>query len=294
MSRPDVAREDWLTAALRNAPRCETAEVDGAPIAYRCWGSAGRTPVVLVHGSSANSAWWEHVAPHLAHDRLVVAFDLSGHGDSGRRPAYDYDTWAREIHMIARTACGGQPPVVVAHSFGGVVALHADQLAPRSLASVVAVDAPLRRLADDVWIDKVARSSKPIRLYRTRSNAVAAFHAVPAQAIDERIRVAVAQRSITSVDGGWRWKFDRRVYDRPQFDLDALRPTDTPVTLIRAEFGSLSLDASRTVAGQLGPATEEITILGAHHHVMFDQPIALIATLQALLCDIDRARRSED
>ena len=104
------------------------------PIHYRRWGATDRPGLVLVHGGAAHSGWWDHVAPLLAGEYCVVALDLSGHGDSGRRDRYDMDTWAREVIAVAEHSCLPAPPIVVAHSMGGWVGItlaadHGDDLA---------------------------------------------------------------------------------------------------------------------------------------------------------------------
>src|SRR5487761_12732 len=99
-----AASPAWFTEALA-APVTEgQAVVDGVPIAYRAWGGPGSRGVVLVHGGAAHSRWWDHIGPLLASDRRVVAIDLSGHGDSGRRESYSFDAWAREILAVAADA----------------------------------------------------------------------------------------------------------------------------------------------------------------------------------------------
>ena len=85
---------------------CSTHELDvaGARIRYLVWEpsvTTRRSPLLLLHGSSAHAQWWTHVAGILATDRRVVAIDLSGHGDSARRPVYDLELWADELLEIA-------------------------------------------------------------------------------------------------------------------------------------------------------------------------------------------------
>ena len=75
----------WFLDALATPPEHAETEVDGVPIHYRRWGSTARPGLVLVHGGAAHSGWWDHIAPLLAGEYCVVALDLSGHGDSGRR-----------------------------------------------------------------------------------------------------------------------------------------------------------------------------------------------------------------
>src|ERR1700730_4998919 len=120
---------EWFTQAL-SVPVAERVTVlDGVPVAYRMWGSSqnGRG-IVLVHGGAAHSRWWDHIGPLLASDRRVVAIDLSGHGDSGRRPSYSLDGWAREVLAVAEDAGIAAPPTVIGHSMGGLVTLRAAAL----------------------------------------------------------------------------------------------------------------------------------------------------------------------
>src|SRR5581483_3755345 len=98
--------------------------VGGCPIAVRRWGEPSRPGLLLVHGGGAHSRWWDHVAPFFAHDCYVTALDLSGHGDSGRHPVYTFDVWGREIAEVAVATPCLQPPVVVAHSLGGLATFH--------------------------------------------------------------------------------------------------------------------------------------------------------------------------
>jgi pimeloyl-ACP methyl ester carboxylesterase len=274
---------EWYRAALDCPGRRAVVVSDGAEICYRTWGDGPQTPVLLVHGSGANSAWWDHIAPHLAQGRRVVALDLSGHGDSSRRRGYGYQQWAHEVRAVVGHADLAARPAIVGHSFGGAVALHAHELFAGFFAAVITIDSPLRALSAPDWARKVARATQPLRVYESRAEAVRAFRTVPGQPVAEYLRAHVAGESVTPVHGGWRWKFDPAVFERPQFDAGSLAPSPSAVALVRAEFGSMSAETSRTVAHTLGPQARELTILNAHHHVMFDQPVALIAVLQTLI-----------
>src|ERR1700733_9357068 len=92
----------WFTQSL-SAPVAERVTVvDGVPIAYRMWGDSRSGPGVgLVHGGAGTSRWRRPTGPLLAIARRVVASDLSGHGDSGRRESYGFDAWAGEILAVA-------------------------------------------------------------------------------------------------------------------------------------------------------------------------------------------------
>src|ERR1700759_521858 len=95
----------WFRSALDDAPEHRETEVAGARVHLRCWGDERRPGLVLLHGGAAHSGWWDHIAPFFADTPRVVAPDLTGHGDSGWRPAYDMRAWADEV--MAAAAAGG-------------------------------------------------------------------------------------------------------------------------------------------------------------------------------------------
>ena len=78
----------WFTAAVSTPAAEAVVDVDGTAIAYRAYGDRGGRGLMLLHGGAAHARWWDHIAPLLTADHRVVAVDLSGHGDSGRRGAY--------------------------------------------------------------------------------------------------------------------------------------------------------------------------------------------------------------
>ena len=77
----------WFRDALAATPRDREIEVEGTPIHYLEWGEPDRPGLVFVHGGAAHAHWWSPIAPLFLREYRVVALDLSGHGDSGRREA---------------------------------------------------------------------------------------------------------------------------------------------------------------------------------------------------------------
>ena len=94
----------WFTTALAAEAQPGAVLVAGTEITYRAWGTPGASGLILVHGGAAHARWWDHIAPLLTTGRRVLAVDLSGHGDSGRRAAYSLDAWAEEVMAVAAAA----------------------------------------------------------------------------------------------------------------------------------------------------------------------------------------------
>lgn len=81
----------------------------------------GSGPVlVALHGMTENRHFWDRVPLH-EHFR-IVRVDLRGHGDSPRVGPYDPWTLAADVHQLLNGLGISEPPLVVGHSYGGVVA----------------------------------------------------------------------------------------------------------------------------------------------------------------------------
>src|SRR5487761_344750 len=282
----------WFTRAL-SAPVTERGTVlDGVPVAYRMWGSSqnGRG-IVLVHGGAAHSRWWDHIGPLLTVDRRVIAIDLSGHGDSGRRESYSFDGWAREILAVAADA-GLAAPTVIGLSMGGVVTLRLAALFGSRIEGAVVIDSPVRNPAPEQHAAQDRRVFRVLRVYRSREAAIARFRPVPDQPVLGYIADHVAATSVRPLDGGWTWKWDPRIFLR-EVPWAPLTRLECRVALFRAEHGIMSAEMTEILYDRLGRVAPVIEIPVAGHHTMLDQPIALAAALRTLLSDWDHSLPAE-
>ncbi len=277
---------DWFTYALDQPYESREIDLDGVRITYRVWGKSDAAPVVLVHGGAAHAGWWDTTAPFLATDHLVMAIDLSGHGDSDRRPLYSLATWASEVMAVA-AAESDQAPVVFGHSMGGFVALTAARDHGASLLGVAAIDSPVRELSAEAkaWMVEGGHGDVPgTKVYPDRESVVARFRTLPEDTSSlPYVRDHLAADSVREVEGGWTWKFDPRIFFSAQMEPEDLAAADCEVALIRGERGMATTDITDLVAERLGGNVPVTLIPDAGHHIMLDQPIALIAVLQTLL-----------
>jgi pimeloyl-ACP methyl ester carboxylesterase len=278
----------WFTVALATPVTRRTTMVDGAAIAYQTWGEPGGRGIVLVHGGAAHSRWWDHIGPLLADGRLVVALDLSGHGDSARRESYSLDHWAREVRAVAEDAGIATPPAVVGHSLGGLVTLRAAALFGPGIEGAVAVDSPIREMSPEDHAAMEHRAFGGLRVYPSKKAILARFRPVPDQPVLGYIAGHVAATSIREADGGWTWKWDPAIFGR-QVPPTLLTRLDCRVALFRAEHGMVSTEMSDVMYDRLGRVAPVIEIPAAGHHVMLDQPIALVAAIRTLLSNWDHS-----
>jgi pimeloyl-ACP methyl ester carboxylesterase len=114
--------------------------LDGVRFHYQ---QRGRGPdVILIHAVTSNLSVWlfSSLMDVLAKDFRVTAYDLRGHGASDA-PASNYTSadMAEDLHRL-HSALKLQPALLVGHSFGGVVAMHAALLHPDLVRAVVLSD----------------------------------------------------------------------------------------------------------------------------------------------------------
>jgi pimeloyl-ACP methyl ester carboxylesterase len=104
------------------------SSIDGTEIAFSEWGNARGPAVVLIHGWLFScTAFERQLHGELADRCRLVAYDLRGHGESGkpdRLAAYsDSNLWAADLDCVL--AVVGMPRAVLAGwSLGGRVAAH--------------------------------------------------------------------------------------------------------------------------------------------------------------------------
>ncbi|MCW2541834.1 MAG: alpha/beta hydrolase [Frankiales bacterium] len=294
---------EWFAAAVATEPVVDEIVVAGVPMRYRAWADvstgdvpahdaaepvAGKAPVILLHGGGAHARWWDHIAPLLTHGRrVVVAADLTGHGDSGRREQYSLDLWADEVIALAGERCAA-PPIVIGHSMGGFVALQAASRAGNGLAGVITVDSPVRTRLPEDEAAATHKAFGPLKLYRTREELLARFRPIPAQPMLPYIANYVADNSIRHIDGGWTWKFDPRIFNRTRLSLTSLGDIDIRLAMLRAERGMISAEMQAAIDQALSRPATVIEMPEAGHAIMLDQPLALVTALRTLLAVWDQ------
>lgn len=286
----------WFLDALATPPERRTVRVAGASISYLAWGPAGLPGVVLVHGGGAHAQWWDHIAPALAGHRRVLAVDLSGHGWSDHRDSYSLEQWTEEVLAVASDGELVGRPVVVGHSMGGFVTIATAADHPGRVAGAIVCDSPVTDL--DPELSPAAHFGTERKVYPTIEDAVARFRTVPPQ--DRYLPYVlehVARASLEPAEGGWTWRFDRRVFGQfggqiRRLALPYLARVRCPFTLLRSQHGLVTADIGATMHEVLGRRASVVELPEAGHHAMLDEPLVLLVALRAVLGEWERAGKA--
>jgi len=309
----------WFQDAIAEAPERSFVAVAGARIELLAWGQRGRPGLIFIHGNSAHADWWSFIAPFFAKTHRVAALSLSGMGASDWRDAYSFDLFADEIFACAKAAGlydAPVRPVYIGHSFGGAQALTSAVRFPERMSACILVDTGFggpptpeeyERMRVEAlargevlpdWGARLSQRSGRNRVYPTLEAALARFRFMPPQ-VPGNLYIAdfIARRSLKRVplsegeEGsgeGWTWRFDPGMWSK--LDRSGLENLDasgviTPLVHVIGDRSEIIRRHSGFERGhdRIPASVRRIVIPDSEHHIMVDQPLALVATLRSLL-----------
>ena len=288
---PDAPPE-WFQWAVAQTPTSHFVDAGGTPVHYAAWNAADthKAALVFAHGFLGHSRWWDFIAPFFTEHFRVFALDFSGMGRSGHRAAYERDCFVVDLAAVLRAVHvpGSAPDTVVGHSFGGARLLHACTLIPELIGHAVVLDSYATFLGDK----RPDFSHRPApRPYQDEATALSRFRLLPPQNCEPYLLAHVARHSICRVDGGWSWCFDPALRDigPPEIDPQQLARVTMPVDYVHAGASLVvNADCARRIVAALPHCRGLVTMPDTGHHMMLDQPLALVEVLRTLL-----ERRSE-
>jgi pimeloyl-ACP methyl ester carboxylesterase len=296
----------WFKDAIAVEPERGFVESLGAKLETLTWGEVGKPGLLFVHGNSAHADWWSFIAPFFAEDYRVTSMSLAGMGASDWREHYAFSDFAEDAEAVARATGlyeGGRKPTYIGHSFGGGQVFFAAVRHPERMHAAIMVDTGFgpppeelaRRQAQMEAIRNIPTVDRPSRVYPTLEAALARFRLMPPQpAGNPFIADFIARRSLKRAplpDGsgeGWTWRFDPNMWAKLNREQDlrgGLGEVEAKTPMVHI-YGAKSRIVEHRKAGApspFPPGMMEIEIPDSHHHVMIDQPLALVAALRALL-----------
>jgi len=274
------------------APADRNVTVNGLNIHYLDWGSAGKPPLILLHGIARTARAFDRVAPHFTANYHVLAVDMRGHGDSAWDPqgSYMVEDYVRDIaaliaHLKLRNI------VLWGNSTGGRVAQMIAGLHPELVTAVIVEDVGPER-PREVSNRRADRMSKEAEGWATADDMLVQVKKenprTPEPVLKELVRYGSKQRA----DGRIVWKRDPAI-------LNGFVPTElwSTVRLIKAPIiyilGGAStivpLDTQQEIKAAL-PQAEIVTLPGLGHYPSDEQPARFLAVVDRFLAAIPGKR----
>ena len=270
---------------------------------YVDWGNPDAPPLILLHGGRDHSRSWDWTAEVLRSKWHVIAPDLRGHGDSDWSPDGDYGALAnlydiaQLIHQLKLA-----PVTIVAHSYGGNIALRYAGTYPENVRKLVAIEGlgpspkmmaertakPVNtRLRD--WIEaKRASAGRTPRRYASLDDAYKRMKEENHHLSDEQAHHLTVHGVSQNEDGTYTWKFDPYMrifppFDLPQPDVEFMWSAITCPTLLMYGEGSWASNPERDGRAAHFRTARVVTIKDAAHWLHHDQFDQFIGELNAFL-----------
>jgi pimeloyl-ACP methyl ester carboxylesterase len=262
---------------------------------YLDWGTAGRPPVVFLHGGGLNAHTWDLVCAALRGERHCLALDQRGHGESEWSPEMDYaiESHVRDLEAFV-DALGLERFVLVGMSLGGVNALAWAGRHSRRLAGLVLVDIGPETRSDGVRkIAAFTSDATPLDSVEQYVERALAFNP---RRNRELLRRSLLHNLRRMPDGRWMWKYDQRhrarvpdpaaVTHRRELLWSAVETVECPTLVVRGAQSDVFHDEdAERLAGRLRRG-RWVTIEGAGHTVQGDNPAGLLVSLRRFLDEI--------
>lgn len=307
-----AARPKWFEWALSVPYEDHIVSCGKTNIHYQLWrsrsGACDAQAIVLVHGGGAHSHWWDWIAPFLADGCTVAALDSSGHGESDAREAYSMDLHAEEIlavcHDLKNAGCRPKP-WLVGHSFGGWICLIAAKEYGEQLGGVVVLDSAVPPPTNKMMQPPPRVTSKPGE--STKEGMLARFRLMPPQAVEHKFLLEyIAPLSIRVKDGLYVWNHDPTRMEKMLFApadqrhilmSERLRGLRCRLAVLYGSDSGLHgdhevIEYMKAEVAEHRPGghafTPVVALPCAQHHVMFDQPLALVTALRSFFAEWQR------
>jgi pimeloyl-ACP methyl ester carboxylesterase len=158
-AEPDIAAS--VSAPAEGVPQRVTS-ADGVHIEYHVYGR-GEPAVVLIHGWSCDSNYWQEQLAALKEKYTTVTVDLAGHGASGaNRSDWSMGNFGEDVAAVVRQL-QNRKIVLVGHSMGAPVAIEAARRIGDRVVGIVAVDS-LKTIGQPVMPEaQIEKMMKPFQ-----------------------------------------------------------------------------------------------------------------------------------
>lgn len=278
---------DWFEDALAHKPTRHSLDRDAGKIEYFSWGNPGAPGLFLLHGGGAHALWWAHIAPFFADDYHVVAMSMAGMGGSDWRPRYAIREHAQDMKAVAEAAglMEAGKPVVCGHSFGGAPTATAAADPDAWVGQAIIMDSSLQMRHSPGNMERPLRER---RFFGSLEEGLARFRFLPPQSCENHyIADMIARGAIVELEPGrFSWCFDPNGFSLTDrlTSTEKARSANCPLAMVYGDRSTImDADALTHLRETMPEGTPFVALPDCGHHVMVDQPLALIAAMRGLM-----------
>ncbi len=144
-------------------------------------------------------------------------------------------------------------------------------------------DTPIRSADVPSVYDPKGGPTRNKKIYSDFQEVAGRFRLIPKQPVTNRFLVDyVTRHALKRSSGGWTWKADEKFFAHLEFEEphEWIPGIVCPAAIVYGEQSVLMTESVLAHMKSVFPAgTPMVGIPGAYHHLMFDQPLALVEAL---------------
>ncbi|MEV5972568.1 alpha/beta fold hydrolase [Streptomyces sp. NPDC051921] len=277
----------------------KATSADGSRLHVEVHGRADAPAVVLAHGWTCSTRFWDAQIRDLAADHKVIAYDQRGHGDSPVPAAggkgYSTEALADDLEAVLAATLGpGERAVLAGHSMGGMTLMAAARrpaFRQHAAAALLCSTGPARLTAEALVVPL-----RPGRLRTRLTRSVLGSKAPlgPVTPVSKRLlrygtmgpgaapdRVDACARIVQACPRGARYGWSQVLAG---LDLESeVRELRLPVAVLVGDVDRLTPPVhSRAMAAALPHCTGLVELAGAGHMTPVEAPEAVTAQIREL------------
>ena len=157
----------------------------------------------------------------------------------------------------------------------------------QDLPGLIIIDSAIRAAANTVKRRRGHDLLGTRRIYESRQQAQRRFRLIPPQPCNnEMLLEYIAAESIHKCDAGWTWKYDPEAFRNLKASsiFHELQKITAPTLIIRGQNSKiLDEKTAKKMQSEISGAEEAVVISDSYHHLMLDQPVALIDEIRHVL-----------
>ncbi|NIL54154.1 alpha/beta fold hydrolase [Streptomyces sp. 2BBP-J2] len=250
--------------------------VDGAELAYDDEGprDSASTPLVLIHGWTADRHRWDHQTAHFSPHRRVIRLDLRGHGESTGAGVPTIDALARDVVALL-DHLGVDRFIPVGHSMGGMTAQTLALTHPGRVERLVLVNSIGRMTYSRArGLLMAASTLVPFKLFVAANIRRAFGPGHPRDEVEKYIRASASTpREVVMTLYAAMRAFDV---------LDRAGEIRVPTLMVHG-YHDVQLPVRQMLRLATGYQDAEIRVLDAGHELPLERPEGLTAVLDRFL-----------
>ena len=280
---------NWFQSSISEDPRQEIFSHQLGNIKYQAWDRKDAENIImLIHGTGAHKKWWDPIAPLLNNNFTIFAPDLPGMGESDHRNEYNFEGFSEALIGILhqeKAITSNQKIFLVGHSLGGHVAGFMASEMPEVFNGLIMIDSPIRPPTYDYDKHQSTGPLRKIKYYPDKVSIIKRFRLMPPQDCENWWYLRyIAEHSVFNDEGGWRWRFDDRLFATLRRLHNYEFKFQCPALFVA---GGKSLLLESKIMKYIREAFKDTMIVevieDAAHHVPLDSPLQLVSLINNYL-----------